>query len=121
MSWQLSGTFLDEECHAALVSTDLLPRLARFLYPWAQTLAEHRAELPEALQEVLAADGATLTGDTSVRLAAAHSILGLSRSVIGREYLREFGTKEVLRAWLAEEKDEETKTVVTMAVPFANQ
>lgn len=114
---------LDESLnsHAAIVSTDFLARVARFIYPWTQAQPENRADLPSALQEMLEQDGAALTGDTSVRLATAHSILGLSRSLIGRDYLREFGMKEVLRAWHTEESDEETKTVVAMAVPFVSQ
>lgn len=108
---------LDEECHVAIVATDLLMRLARFLYPWEKVAPAKRANLPEPLQEVLQADGATMTGDVSVRHAAAQSVLGLCLSKAGRTYLREWGAYELVRAWHDEEADDQIKTALETVVP----
>lgn len=111
----------DQECHDAIVGTDLLARFARFLYPWEKADPTRRTDLPAELQEVLQADGAALTGDVSVRHAAVQSILGLCLSKKGRAYLRECGCYELLRAWHLEEADDETRQALESVVPLVSQ
>lgn len=120
----LRNLCLDTECHLALVQTDIVPRLARFVYPWEKVEAEMRNQLPDALRESLEAEGAAMTGDVAVRFAAAVCLLGLVRSLEGREYLRAAGCREVVRAWSAEESEEDIKAklqTVWPAVHFSEE
>jgi hypothetical protein len=112
---------VDEECHDAIVSTDFLARLSLFLYPWTKADSERRKDLPETLQEVLESDGAALTGDAIVRHTAAQSLKGLCQSAKGRAYLREAGCSEILRAWLTEEADDDTRQIIEMTAALVNE
>lgn len=109
---------IDQACHPAILETDLLARLARFVYPWEQAEPERRAELPDELREVLQADGAALTTDSMVRHAVSNAVLGLCRSAEGRKYLRDGGCYEVLRSWHLEESNEDTRASIEAAVPL---
>ncbi|CAK9090290.1 Hypothetical protein (Fragment) [Durusdinium trenchii] len=53
---------LDMDCHEALVATDLMLHMARFLCPWDTMDTEHRSALPSVLRESLEKEGAALTG-----------------------------------------------------------
>jgi hypothetical protein len=106
---------MDQECHTSIVTTDLVDRIARFVYPWAKTPPENRTQLPGTLQEILEADDAFFTSDVSVRLAAAHCVMGLCQSENGCVYLRESGAIEILRAWRLEESDVDTKMTIEAA------
>eukprot|EP00933_Yihiella_yeosuensis_P020997 TRINITY_DN16728_c0_g1_i1.p1 TRINITY_DN16728_c0_g1~~TRINITY_DN16728_c0_g1_i1.p1 ORF type:complete len:399 (-),score=117.22 TRINITY_DN16728_c0_g1_i1:100-1296(-) len=108
---------LDEECHKAIVATDLVPRMATFLYPSDKVDAESRSKLPEALQKLLEEEKAFLTGEASVRMAAASTFMALIRTLEGREYLRAMGSGELLRAWSSEETLELIKASLETAIP----
>ncbi|CAE7875776.1 CRWN1, partial [Symbiodinium microadriaticum] len=101
----VKNTCLDSECHQTVITTDLIAQMARFLCPWESLDADAKSMLPGALKESLEKDGASLTGDVAVRSAAAVSLMGLCRSLAGRDYLRASGCEQVLRAWHAEETD----------------
>lgn len=108
----LRNICLSNECHAAVVAADVLPGMAAFLYPWAKAAPAQRAELPEALGATLAAHGAALTGDAHTRYSAAICLVGLCQTTDGRGYLRAQGALELLRAWQAEESEEETRNAI---------
>lgn len=110
---------LDADCHDALVGAGLVEAMARFVYPLEDAGDEGKAALPEALREDLATHGATLTNDTAVRAAAANCCVGFIATEQGRSYLRSCGAAEVLRAWLAEETDPDTKVALETALPAA--
>lgn len=115
----LRNLCLDTECHAALVAANPLWAMAQFLYPWEKASAEHRGLLPEALAQSLSEKGAVMTGEGPVRHAGAICILGLCRTKEGREYLREAGVVELLRAWRAEEPLEDVQGALdTAEVPL---
>lgn len=108
---------LDTDCHEAIVSTDLLALMATFLYPLEKAEPEHHKALPEALRSLLEKEGATLTGDVAVRVAAAVCMMGLCRSLEGREYMRAMGGKEILLSWKNEESDESVLTNLETVLP----
>jgi len=108
---------LDVECHPAVVAANPIADFARFLYPWDKADPQHRAELPEALATALAAEGAALTGDATIRHSAAICIIGLCRTREGRACLRSQGAKEILRAWQLEETEEEIRNALEASVP----
>jgi len=108
---------LDVECHSAVIAANPIASFARFLYPWDKADPTHRAELPEHLATALAAEGAALTGDVTVRHSVAICVVGLCRTREGRDYLRSQGTKELLRAWQLEESEEETRNAIEASVP----
>jgi len=108
---------IDSDCHPSVVQTDLMERMASFLYPWEKVEDENRKALPEAMQEALASNGAALTGDSVARNASAVSLLALCNTLAGREYLRTHGCPEVGRAWYAEESQEEVKQVLVALMP----
>jgi len=113
----LRNVCLDKECHGAVVATNFMTCMASFLYPWDKVQAEHREKLPEQLRTAMAEGGAALTGDAPVRHAAAVSLLGLCRTLEGREYLRAQGCPEVARAWHQEETQADTKGVLEAVLP----
>lgn len=107
----------DKEYLPAVIQTDLVACFACFLYPWEKVEGERRSQLPEPLQELLQSEGAALTGEITVRRAAAACFLGLCQTVEGREYLRQAGCYEVMRPWHLEETDEETRLTIEAVVP----
>jgi len=111
----------DDECHEAVIGTDFLARIARFLYPWETAAPDRRAQLPEELQEVLKKDGAILTKEEPDRYAAAQCILGLCLGKEARRYLRECGGYELCRAWHVEESSSMIRTALESCVPFLKQ
>lgn len=92
---------LDKECHETVARTPFMSQLARFLYPWEKSEPDRRANLPEALQEVLKAEESTMTADDAIRRSSMSCIRGLCQTKAGREHLRSWGCYEVLRAWHA--------------------
>lgn len=108
---------LDKECHQAVIDADPVEQLAIFLCPWDKMSAELRQELPETLRESLSASGATLTGDGTVRHAAAFAAVGLCAEPAARAYLRGCGFLQVAQAWLQEEPDEAVRTVLEGMLP----
>jgi len=108
---------LDGDCHETIITTDLIVQMARFLCPWETMQPEAKAALPGVLKESLEKDGASLTGDVAVRTAAASSLMGLCRSLAGRDYLRASGCEQVLRAWQAEETDGTIKDQIDVVLP----
>lgn len=113
----VKNTCLDSECHQTVITTDLIAQMARFLCPWESLDADAKSMLPGALKESLEKDGASLTGDVAVRSAAAVSLMGLCRSLAGRDYLRASGCEQVLRAWHAEETDGTIKEQIDVVLP----
>mmetsp|Transcript_28534 Transcript_28534/g.67019 ORF Transcript_28534/g.67019 Transcript_28534/m.67019 type:complete len:384 (-) Transcript_28534:343-1494(-) len=113
----VKNTCLDSECHETVITTDLIAQMARFLCPWESMDADAKSMLPGALKESLENDGASLTGDVAVRSAAAVSLMGLCRSLAGRDYLRASGCEQVLRAWHAEETDGTIKEQIDVVLP----
>jgi len=105
----LRNLCVDNDCHEALIATDLVSRVAPFLYPIAEVPDEHQAKLPAKLKEDLVANGAALTGDSAVRHATINCFVGICRTALGRTYLRAEGCEEVLRAWHVEESDPEIR------------
>lgn len=105
----LRNLCIDKDCHETLVQTDFLTRVAHFVYPLGQVPDDYQAKLPTQLREDLVANGATLTGDGPIRHATVLCIVGMCRTVVGRKYLRVQGCEEVLRAWILEEGDEDTR------------
>lgn len=91
--------------------------MATFLYPLEKAEPEHHKALPEALRSLLEKEGATLTGDVAVRVAAAVCMMGLCRSLEGREYMRAMGGKEILLSWKNEESDESVLTNLETVLP----
>jgi len=107
---------LDKECHPHLATSGLMARMARFLYSWEKADPERREQLPETLKGELAAEGAALTADLSVRKVAAECISGLALTAVGRGHLRANGCYEVLRAWHLEETDSFVKAILEDSV-----
>mmetsp|Transcript_20247 Transcript_20247/g.56195 ORF Transcript_20247/g.56195 Transcript_20247/m.56195 type:complete len:477 (+) Transcript_20247:112-1542(+) len=113
----LRNLTLDKECHETIVASGLMARMANFLYPWERVVPELREQLPADLQRELASEGATLTADAAVRVAAVTCILGLCQSESGREYVRKSGGYEVMRAWKEEENDDAAANVLRQVLP----
>eukprot|EP00747_Dinoflagellata_sp_TGD_P165130 gnl/TRDRNA2_/TRDRNA2_186004_c0_seq1.p1 gnl/TRDRNA2_/TRDRNA2_186004_c0~~gnl/TRDRNA2_/TRDRNA2_186004_c0_seq1.p1 ORF type:complete len:467 (-),score=110.02 gnl/TRDRNA2_/TRDRNA2_186004_c0_seq1:52-1383(-) len=113
----LRNLCLDEECHSAIAQTDLMKRMAGFLYPWETAESDRRSQLPASMQEFLEAEKAALTTDVAIRSTAAGCIFGLTQTKEGREYLRSNGCYEVMRAWHLEETETNTKELIELAVP----
>mmetsp|Transcript_17425 Transcript_17425/g.38132 ORF Transcript_17425/g.38132 Transcript_17425/m.38132 type:complete len:406 (-) Transcript_17425:30-1247(-) len=112
----LRNVCLDRECHAGVISLELVDRIACFLYPLDKVEAALLEKLPETLRQKLEAEGAALTGDVAVRHAAAGCFTGLCLSAEGRSHLRSTGGAEVMRAWLQEESDDATKEAMEAAL-----
>lgn len=108
---------LDNDYHVTVASTDLTARLGTFLYPFEKVEEEHRKNLPDAVREMLQAEGATMTGDAGVRASAAMIFMCLIRTLEGREYLRALGSSELLRAWHLEETDEAIRSNIEIVLP----
>ncbi|CAJ1440526.1 unnamed protein product [Effrenium voratum] len=113
MSQAVKNVCLDMECHEAIVATDLLSQLVRFLCPWEKMSAESRAVLPDSLKELT--KDASLTSDLGIRSACAVALMGLCRSELGRSYLRP-GT-EVFRCWQEQEPDAAVQDHLAVVMP----
>jgi len=109
---------IDKECHQAVIDADPVEQLATFLCPWDKMSAELHQELPDRVRKALAASGATLTGDGTVRHAAASAAFGLCAEAEGRAYLRGSGFLQVAQAWLQEEPDEAVRTLLEGMIPL---
>lgn len=112
----LKNLSIDKDCHPAVLSTDFLRSTSTFLYPLEKVSQEVRLALPEELRKYLEQEGAALTGDVSVRGAAASSFLGLCRSLEGREYLRSNCCCEILSAWQKEETEEDVRVALEVTL-----
>mmetsp|Transcript_6637 Transcript_6637/g.14478 ORF Transcript_6637/g.14478 Transcript_6637/m.14478 type:complete len:417 (+) Transcript_6637:108-1358(+) len=108
----LRNLCVDVQCHSAVVATDMLQRIALFIYPLADVAPEYLEKLPSALREVLSQQGAAMTGEISVRIVAAACFVGLCQSDQGLQHLTENGGEEICRAWLDKEHHADTKSVL---------
>jgi len=108
----LRNLCVDAECHDAVIATDILQRIALFVYPFADVEPSQRELLPSALRDVLAEQGSALTGDIPVRIAAAACLIGLCQSPQGLKCLAAHGIDEISRAWLEKETHADTKSVL---------
>mmetsp|Transcript_65060 Transcript_65060/g.121203 ORF Transcript_65060/g.121203 Transcript_65060/m.121203 type:complete len:407 (-) Transcript_65060:98-1318(-) len=108
----LRNLCVDPECHEAVIATDMLHRIALFVYPFSDVEPSQRELLPSALRDVLVAEGAALTGDIPVRTVAAACLIGLCQSPQGLEFLAANGVDEISRAWLEKETHADTKSVL---------
>merc|ERR1711924_253515 len=91
----LRNLCIDSDCHERIIASGAMIQILSFIYPWDKVDAAHREQLPKEVQDMLV-EGAALTTDGAVRIAAATCVLGLSESEVGSKHLQECGFKEIL-------------------------